>query len=95
MMDGVIDSLKSWMRDEAIFILGDAKGSDAKFQQYLKAEKYPNVEAYYSGKDARHKLGKWKTCNIDSELKKWEPRNAHGKRQKNHRDCRSRVDDLG
>ncbi len=67
--EDVIDSLQSWIRQEANIILGDAKGTDAKFQEYLSVENYRNVEIFYSGDHARHNLGNWQTRNIDSGLK--------------------------
>ena len=67
--DDVEDSLLSWTREEAHFILGDAKGTDATFQEYLKMINYSNVKIFHSGDAARHNLGNWETLNIDSGLK--------------------------
>jgi len=68
--DEVMDCLNSWCRDDYEFLIGDAKGTDAKFQHYLHLEKkYPNVKVYFSGDVARHNLGNWEAIRIDSGLK--------------------------
>lgn len=66
----VMDCLNSWCRDNYEFLIGDAKGIDVKFQQYLYHEKtYSNVKIYFSGDLARNNLGNWETVRIDSGLK--------------------------
>lgn len=67
--DEVIDSISLWCRDEGQFLIGDAKGTDAKFQQHLQSKNYSNVQIYYSGDEVRHNLGNWKIIRIDSGLK--------------------------
>jgi len=65
----VMDSLNSWMREGVEFLVGEAKGTDAKFQEFFKFSKYSNVKIYYSGDYVRHNFGNWETEKIDSGLK--------------------------
>ena len=65
----VMDSLNSWMRDEVQFLVGEAKGTDAKFQEFFKFSQYKNVKIYYSGDHVRHNFGNWDTEKVDSGLK--------------------------
>lgn len=65
----VMDNLNSWMRDGVEFLVGEAKGTDAKFQEFFKFSKYDKVKIYYSGDYVRHNFGNWETEKIDSGLK--------------------------
>lgn len=65
----VIDCLNTWARDGYEFLAGDAKGTDAKFQEYFKHLNYRLVQVYFSGEYARHNFGNWDTIRIDSGLK--------------------------
>lgn len=67
--DDVIETIQKWARDRCLFLLGDAKGTDAKFQEYFRNINYPNVKVYYSGEYARHNLGHWLSVRIESGLK--------------------------
>jgi DNA-binding ferritin-like protein (Dps family) len=67
--DDVMENLDSWMRDDAQFLLGEAKGTDAKFQEYFKFRKYKNIQIFYSGDFPRHNFGDWPTLKIESGLK--------------------------
>lgn len=67
--EDVMDSLKSWMRDEVEFMLGEAKGMDAKFQEFFKAANYDKVTIYYSGEYPRHNFGNWNAIHVNSGLK--------------------------
>ena len=67
--EDAIDSLSAWMRDDAHFLLGDASGTDAKFQEFLAHKHYEHVTIYFSGDFARHNLGGWQSEHIDSGLK--------------------------
>lgn len=65
----VMDNLNSWMRDGVEFLIGEAKGTDAKFQEFFKFSKYDKVKIYYSGDYVRHNFGNWETEKIESGLK--------------------------
>ena len=65
----VMENLNSWMREGADFFVGEAKGTDAKFQEFFKFSKYRNVKIYYSGDYVRHNFGNWETEKIDSGIK--------------------------
>lgn len=67
--DEVMDNLKAWIREDAEFLLGEAKGTDAKFQEFFKFSKYGNIKIYYSGDYVRHNFGNWETEKINSGLK--------------------------
>lgn len=67
--DEVIDSLRAWMHEDAEFLLGEAKGTDAKFQEYLASSKYNSVKVYFSGDYARHNYGNWDSVKVESGLK--------------------------
>jgi hypothetical protein len=67
--DEVIDNLKTWVREGYEILLGDAKGTDAKFQEFFKHLKYSEVKIFYSGDYVRHNSGNWETIKIDSGLK--------------------------
>ena len=67
--EDAIDSLSAWMREEAHFLLGDASGTDAKFQEFLAHKRYSNATIYFSGDSARHNVAGWQSEYIDSGLK--------------------------
>jgi hypothetical protein len=67
--EDVISSLNTWINDEVFFIIGEAKGTDAKIQEYLNYKKYENVIIYFSGDSPRHNFGNWPVVKIDSGLK--------------------------
>lgn len=67
--DDVMENLNAWMREGAEFLLGEAKGTDIKFQEYFKYRKYENIKIYFSGEYARHNIGNWPTVKIESGLK--------------------------
>lgn len=67
--DEVLENLNSWMREGVEFLVGEAKGTDAKFQEFFKYSKYEKVKIYYSGDYVRHNFGNWQTEKIESGLK--------------------------
>ena len=67
--EDVVDSLNSWMRDGVEFFVGEAQGTDAKFQEFLNFSKYRNVKVFYSGDYARHNVGKWDVERVESGIK--------------------------
>ena len=60
-------ALKSYIKDNAKIIVGDAPGIDRQVQDFLKKNRYKNVEVYGPGKKVRYSANKqWKTNPIDA-----------------------------
>lgn len=59
-------ALREHIRNGDKIIVGDAPGIDRQVQDYLKKQKYDNVEIYGPGKQVRYSANsKWKTNPID------------------------------
>jgi len=59
-------ALREHIRNGNKIIVGDAPGIDRQVQDYLKKQKYDNVEIYGPGKEVRYTANpKWKTNPID------------------------------
>lgn len=59
--------LKSYIKKGDKIIVGDAPGIDRQVQNYLKKNRYSNVEVYGPGKQVRYTANKkWKTNPIDA-----------------------------
>jgi|AntAceMinimDraft_1070359.scaffolds.fasta_scaffold60037_2 hypothetical protein len=67
--DEALDSLASWMREGASFYVGDASGTDSKFQEFLLHRRYAHVTVFFSGDFVRHNAGSWPTERVESGLK--------------------------
>ena len=73
--EAVQKDLKGRMRAGNKILVGDAPGIDRQVQDFLKENKYDNVEVYSSGTEARYKADKnWKSNFVDaSQYKKGSP----------------------
>jgi hypothetical protein len=67
--EDVVDNLNSWMRDDVEFLVGEAQGTDAKFQEFLNFSEYSNVKVFYSGDYVRHNFGNWDVERVESGIK--------------------------
>jgi hypothetical protein len=65
--------LKDLIKENTIFLIGDADGADVLFQDYLKNLGYKNVEIYHVDELPRHNLGFWETKYINPmrKTKNW------------------------
>lgn len=63
----VREDLKGHMHAGNKILVGDAPGIDRQVQDFLKENKYGNVEVYSSGKEARYKADEnWKSNFVDA-----------------------------
>lgn len=67
--DEILDDNIKFELDNAIkanskIIIGDAPGTDARVQEYLKEKQYKNVKIYTSDSDVRNNIGEWPVIKI-------------------------------
>lgn len=65
----IAERLDEWMENSAVFLVGDAPGTDRAFQKYLNLKKYSVVTVYTSADEIRNNLGNWKIEKVESGLK--------------------------
>lgn len=49
-------------------LIGDANGADKAIQQYLHNRSYQNVRVFCSGNYCRNNVGRWKLCEISTDV---------------------------
>ncbi len=69
----VKNKLNELIKEDTCFLLGDADGADALFQEFFKNLNYKNVEIYHVDELPRHNLGFWETKYINPlrKTKNW------------------------
>ena len=65
----IIKILDNMMSQECSFFVGDAKGSDVAFQEYLFKRKYSQTKVFTSMSEPRNNLGGWSYEVIRGNLK--------------------------
>ena len=65
----VLELLNDLIDSKAVFIVGDAPGSDRAFQKYLAKQEVDSVTVYFSAPTIRGNIGGWPSQFVDSGLK--------------------------
>jgi hypothetical protein len=65
----VLELLIDLIACKALFVVGDAPGSDRAFQKYLATNEVQDVNVYFSAPTIRGNIGGWNSYFVDSGLK--------------------------
>ncbi len=65
----VLELVNNLIDSKALFVVGDAPGSDRSFQKYLAKNEVEDVTVYFSAPKIRGNIGGWPSHFVDSGLK--------------------------
>ena len=71
--EGVRETIDKYLNGNSFFLVGDCKGADVLFQQYLKGKNYRRVKVYVSGDKVRNNVGDYETVHINAPDKEKDP----------------------
>ena len=60
------ETIDKYLNGNSFFLVGDCKGVDTLFQQYLKDKDYRRVKVYVSGNEVRNNVGNYEVVHISA-----------------------------